>query len=259
MSKKPTTKKPAPPKGDCVDYDGDGLCGTADKCPFSVDNDSDGDDLCALHCSLTPQAMLNRLEAEKKEREFSTRSSGQDRVEDNRLKTVFQQTFNGKMYTCLRTDPCPEDADNKCTEVKVTPTPKPGKPGECVDFDKDGVCNKIDKCVFSPDNDNDDDDLCEVHCQKVPAGYKAPQKIDLEKEKREVATRASGQARVEDKRSSVFKKEFNGETYICLRTDPCPNDKSNKCKPKKDEDKCKDVNCMPKKQVRLKHVLKKQM
>lgn len=73
-------------------------------------------------------------------------------------------------------------------------------------------------------------------------------KIEVEKEKREFSTRASGQDRVEDKRQLIFKKYFGGDTYICLRTDPCPNDKTNSCKPKKDDDnKCKNVPCMPKK------------
>ena len=258
VAPKPTTKKPTTSPKDCVDYDGDDLCGDKDKCPFSTDNDSDGDDLCELHCTPTPKEMLNRIEAEKKDREIDSRDSGNNRYEDNRPKSLFQKEFVGKWYTCLRTDPCPQDPDNKCKKDDEKPT-KPAvtsKPGKCLDFDDDGVCNKDDKCVFSADNDNDKDDLCEIHCQKQPDGYESKQKIDVEKEKREIESRDSGKSRYEDNRQHIFKKEIGGDTYICLRTDPCPNDKSNSCKPKKDDEdkKCKDVACNSKKNVRVKCV-----
>ena len=178
VAPKPTTKKPTTSPKDCVDYDGDDLCGDKDKCPFSTDNDSDGDDLCELHCTPTPKEMLNRIEAEKKDREIDSRDSGNNRYEDNRPKSLFQKEFVGKWYTCLRTDPCPQDPDNKCKKDDEKPT-KPAvtsKPGKCLDFDDDGVCNKDDKCVFSADNDNDKDDLCEIHCEKQPDGYESKQK-----------------------------------------------------------------------------------
>ena len=99
----------------------------------------------------------------------------------------------------------------------------------CVDFDNDGVCNEYDKCVFSADNDSDNDGLCGVHCRKQPKGHSVSKQRDVSRQDRDSVTRPSSQPRIEDKRSSVFSKKYDGDWYICLRTDPCPNDRLNKC------------------------------
>merc|ERR1711934_679158 len=101
------------------------------------------------------------------------------------------------------------------------------------DYDNDGLCGDDDKCPFSDDNDVDKDGLCAIKCTKVPKGSSSSLRNIPRMSGRQHVTRASGQKRVEDTRvGNVFKEEYGGDWYICLRTDPCPNDPTNKCKDK---------------------------
>merc|ERR1711934_347605 len=70
-----------------------------------------------------------------------------------------------------------------------------------------------------------------IKCTKAPKGSSLR---DIPRMSgRQDVTRASGQKRVEDTRvGNVFKEEYGGDWYICLRTDPCPYDKTNKCNDK---------------------------
>merc|ERR1712037_559381 len=131
----------------------------------------------------------------------------------------------------------PKTTQKPGTKPKTKPKTKPmttSKKASCAnDYDNDGLCGDDDKCPFSDDNDVDKDGLCAIKCTKVPKGSSSSLRNIPRMSGRQHVTRASGQKRVEDTRvGNVFKEEYGGDWYICLRTDPCPNDPTNKCKDK---------------------------